>query len=147
LIKRLFEYLQLVDSLEDYHLSKDQQLPIKLLCGSDEPIGWASKRKGKPIRGLDSDSMRTVGCVLYLAKYHVSLLDSLLSSCRIGGDVDSIAAVLMGLMCARYGLVFSPAKSGSAVIQNNASPDFFVYELEGIEYILTVAEAFRLVFD
>lgn len=146
------EYLQIVDALPDYHTL--DKMPIKELCGSDEPIEWASKHKGSPVTGLDSDAMRTVGCVLYLLKYHQSHIDTLLSSVRIGGDVDSLASITMGLVCGRFGVTFHPVKSTqdiqvmkTSITNTNALPEFFIYELEGVEYILEVAEEFSRYLD
>jgi hypothetical protein len=42
--------------------------------------------------------MRTAGCVLYLLKWHRDTFESLKESIRMGGDVDSLAAIVVGIL-------------------------------------------------
>lgn len=42
--------------------------------------------------------MRTAGCALYLLKWHRDIFESFKESIRMGGDVDSLAAIVMGIL-------------------------------------------------
>ena len=46
--------------------------------------------------GLNSDSMRTAGCVLYILKFYKDPFDTLRMCIRIGGDVDSLGSICLG---------------------------------------------------
>ena len=128
------EYLMDVDRLPDYHtLPGGLDLVCAALCGP-QPIAWATQRFGEPVRGLNSDAMRTVGVVLYLLKWHRAPFDSLLHAVRIGGDVDSSAALTMGLLAARFGL--HPGAPGDV-------PAWVLRELEALEYLVRVAARFQ----
>lgn len=98
------EYLARVDQLPDYHLDEVQRdfLPVQeVLCG---PQPLTSPFTGAQFYGLNSDSMRTAGCVLYLLKWHRDTFESLKESIRMGGDVDSLAAIVVGILGGKYGL-------------------------------------------
>ena len=57
-------------------------------------------------------------------------------SLRIGGDVDSIAAIVMGIVGAREGLRFG---------QPGGIPMFMIEDLEAVEYIVQTADAFSTI--
>jgi ADP-ribosylglycohydrolase len=42
--------------------------------------------------------MRTAGCVLYLLKWHRDVFESLKECIRMGGDVDSLGAIVVGIL-------------------------------------------------
>jgi len=85
--------------------------------------------ENKLIKGLNSDAMRTAGCVLYILKHVSSAMEALKASIHIGGDVDSLAALTVGLAGARYGLQDIPEKLLNGV--------------ENREYILQIAKNFE----
>jgi ADP-ribosylglycohydrolase len=113
-------YLRHVDTLDDYHVAIDvnpitnavreeRRPPIEDLCGP-QPLGKFSQIKGHEVRGLDCDAMHTVGCVLYLLKFYRDHTDLLISAMRIGGDVDTVAALALGIAAGRDGVVFRSLK-------------------------------------
>ncbi len=63
---------------------------------------------GSPIKGLLSDAMRTAGAALYIAKYAKDPFDALKRSIHMGGDVDSVAAITVGLLAGKHGLSSLP---------------------------------------
>ncbi|CAJ1373170.1 unnamed protein product [Effrenium voratum] len=127
--------LQRLDELEDYHdwgnrFSKMKACTLELLCGP-QPVppadGISAGEDGSSkMHGLWSDAMRTSCLVLYLLKHHRGPLDILRASVDIGGDVDSIAALCLGVVGATAGLGFGEAEG---------LPWFLLEELEGVEYL------------
>jgi len=89
----------------------------------------------KFVRGLNADSMRTLGCVLYLLKHHTEgqPMQILLRSVYVGGDVDSLAALCLAMVGARDGLRFG---------ENGGIPLFMLEELEAVEYLTGLAGDF-----
>ena len=85
--------------------------------------------------GLQADAMRTVGCVFYLLKHHTegNILETLLRSLYIGGDVDSLAALTLAVVGGTEGLRFGEPRG---------IPNFMLRELEGVEYLTRVAADF-----
>ena len=73
--------------------------------------------------------------MLYLIKHHESgaTLQTLLRALYVGGDVDSLAALCLGLVGAREGLRFGEARG---------LPMFLIEELEAVEYLVETAEEF-----
>lgn len=86
-------------------------------------------KEGQTIRGLNSDAMRTAGAVLYILKHTNSALEALKGSIYMGGDVDSLAALTVGLSAGRYGL--------------SDFPRGLIEGLEYRKYILEVAKTFE----
>lgn len=62
-----------------------------------------------PRTGLGVDAMRTAGTMLYICKHSKTAFEALKRAICIGGDVDSLAALVTGLMGGRYGLEDMPA--------------------------------------
>jgi len=77
--------------------------------------------------------MRTVGVVLYLLRWHRGPLDVLKASIDMGGDVDSVAALCLGILGASCGLRFGEEGGLSWSL---------LEELEGVEYLVAAAKAF-----
>eukprot|EP00746_Dinoflagellata_sp_MGD_P022875 gnl/MRDRNA2_/MRDRNA2_153553_c0_seq1.p1 gnl/MRDRNA2_/MRDRNA2_153553_c0~~gnl/MRDRNA2_/MRDRNA2_153553_c0_seq1.p1 ORF type:complete len:441 (-),score=72.60 gnl/MRDRNA2_/MRDRNA2_153553_c0_seq1:432-1754(-) len=127
------EYLMKIDTLPDWHSygPRFKSMPVKvhnLLCGP-QPI------RTTPVRcGLDSDAMRTAGCVLYAIKWHRGPMDALTAAIDVGGDVDSTAALILGLVGGSDGLQFGCEKG---------LPWWMLEELEGVEYLISKANAFE----
>eukprot|EP00966_Prymnesium_polylepis_P114308 2641407-Prymnesium_polylepis.1 len=109
-----------------------------LLCGpqpcpftADVPAGADGKSR---MEGMFSDSMRTAAAVLYLCKHHRGPLDVLTASIDLGGDVDSIAALCLGIVAASDDLHFGrPGGLSWRLLE----------ELEGVEYLMAHAKAFE----
>jgi len=136
----ILPYLTSVDSLPGpgkLYGSYESLYPkstIETLCGA-QPI-W-SKAEGKPreVSGLGADAMRTAGCVVYLLKWHRegAVMETLLRSLYIGGDVDSLASICLGIIGGREGLRFG---------ENGGLPTYLLEGLEGAEYLSQVASDF-----
>lgn len=62
-----------------------------------------------PRTGLGCDAMRTAGTMLYILKHSKSAFEGFCTAIQIGGDVDSLAALVTGIMGGRYGLEDMPA--------------------------------------
>jgi hypothetical protein len=80
----------MVQEIPDYHtfplgVTGREGLDYKLLCGNES-------------FGLRSDSMHTIICVLYILKYHRNPLDTLKACIQMGGDVDSLASIALGII-------------------------------------------------
>jgi len=128
-------HLKKLDELEDYHAWGDRfkDLPPathELLCGPQpcppaDGIGAGEDGSSK-MHGLWSDAMRTSALVLYLLKHHQGPLDILRASVDIGGDVDSIAALCLGVVGGSSGLGFG---------EPGGLPWFLLEEVEGVEYL------------
>lgn len=59
--------------------------------------------------------MRTAGCALYLLKWHRDIFESFKESIRMGGDVDSLAAIVVGILGMHIG---SEGEENSSNIDN-----------------------------
>lgn len=136
-------HLAKLDALEDYHDWGDRfnKMPAsthEILCGPQpcppaDGIGAGDDGSSK-MHGLWSDAMRTSGLVLYLLKHHRGPLDILRASVDIGGDVDSIAALCLGVVGGSAGLGFGEA---------NGLPWFLLEEVEGVEYLHAKGQRFQ----
>jgi ADP-ribosylglycohydrolase len=140
-------HLEALDGLPDFHSYGQRfgSMPPtvhELLCGQQPCPSTLNKECGEPgdhaegrrMHGMASDSMRTVGAVLYLVKHHRGPLDVLTASIDLGGDVDSIAALTVGLVGGSSGLGFGEPGGLSWKL---------VEELEGVEYLIQHARAFE----
>lgn len=97
-----YVYLGLIDALsDDVDLRFRLDTDFELIIGTQPIMSFMTDSN---IYGLNSDSMRTAGMALYLLKHCRSSMEALRRSIRIGGDVDSLAAVVVGIIGARYGL-------------------------------------------
>ena len=99
---------------------------MQVLCGS-QPIEPPYFLSG--IEGLPSDSKYTAGVVLYILKHIANPFEGLKYAIRIGGDVDSIASIVTGILTARYGL--------------KSLPLFMFKNVEGKEYLEQIALKFN----
>lgn len=120
--------LKEVNKLGDYHSLKlgdngREGMDYNLLCGNDT-------------FGLQSDSMHTIVCVLYLLKYHRTPFDTLKACIQIGGDVDSLASICLGIVGGRFGLRLGEDYFGGL-------PLWLVDPLEGVVYLQDVAKKFK----
>lgn len=127
------DYLDAVDKLPDWHEYGErlESMPVDIhnrLCGP-QPM-----RTTPPRNGLGSDAMRTAGAVLYVLKWHRGPADALGAAVYVGGDVDSTAALVLGMVGGSVGLKFG---------EPGGIPWFYLEEAEGIEYLVTEAHAFE----
>lgn len=76
---------------------------FELLCGP-QPLAWK-----RPIIGLGSDSMRTGLCVLYILKHANNAMEGFKNAIYMGGDVDSLASICLGILAGKFGLDSVPA--------------------------------------
>jgi ADP-ribosylglycohydrolase len=115
------EKLKLAENLPAFNQLTDSD--FALLCGP-QPLEKPEFLSG--ICGLSSNSMYTLICVLYVLKHSFSSFEGLKSSILIGGDVDSLAAIVTGILGAKYGL--------------DSVPYFMLEEVEGKAYLEEIAE-------
>lgn len=133
--------LEAVERLPDWHSygPRFQSMPTavhNLLCGP-QPIRTKALYPGDIDTnrcGLDSDAMRTAAVMLYVLKWHQGPLDALAASVDIGGDVDSTAALVLGIV---------GGSSGLQIGEPGGVPAFMVEEVEGVEYLLARAREFE----
>eukprot|EP00929_Paragymnodinium_shiwhaense_P076050 TRINITY_DN3900_c0_g1_i1.p1 TRINITY_DN3900_c0_g1~~TRINITY_DN3900_c0_g1_i1.p1 ORF type:complete len:384 (+),score=112.78 TRINITY_DN3900_c0_g1_i1:95-1246(+) len=119
------EHLQKLDALPDYHEFGERFCDMpenvhELLCGL-QPCPYQ-----EGMHGIWSDAMRTAGVVLYILKWQRGPLDALKASVDVGGDVDSVAALVLGVIGGTSGLRFG---------EEGGLPWFLLEEVEGIEYL------------
>ena len=135
--------LQQIAELPDYHsfgqrLRRMPEHVHALLCGPQPHPDLAHVAGGQDgtsaVHGLGSDAMRTAGVVLYILRFQRGPRDALLTSLYIGGDVDSIAALCLGVVGGSKGLQLG---------QQGGLPWFLVEELEGVEYLVAQASRFE----
>lgn len=118
-------YLKNIEQLPDYELLNEADFEI--LCGK-QPIEKPYFLDG--ICGLPSDSKFTAGCVLYILKWAKNPFDALKKSVRMGGDVDSLAAITTGILGGKYGL--------------DSLPKFMIERIESKSYLKEVAVNFKI---
>lgn len=78
------------------------------------------------IYGLPCAAMKTAMNAVYVLKHSHSAFDALKTSIRMGGDVDSLAAVCVGVAAGRYGL--------------DSLPKFLLDETEGLSRMEKLGE-------
>ena len=140
-------HLRALAALPDYHEYGErlEGMPPEvhaLLCGPQPcphtltlPVGGPGDfAKGRRMHGIYSDAMRTAGVVLYLLSHQRGPLDVLRASVDLGGDVDSVAALCLGLVGGSQGLRFGEA---------GGLPWALLEELEGVEYLVSSARGFE----
>jgi len=142
------EYLKAVDRLPDYHREGGAEgqlfdFDLETLCGP-QPIAWISQLVGSPVRGLDSSAMHTAGCVLYLIKWTRGSFDLLRASVSIGGDVDSVASIGLGLLGLARGLEIAESVSEARV--TGGIPKWVLKDLEAFEKLMRIADRFAGMF-
>lgn len=93
------DYLLAVNGLPQYDQLTEADFAV--LCGP-QPILAPYFLPG--IRGVPSDSKYTTGCILYVLRESGSAFDALQKSVKLGGDVDSVAAVTVGILAGKHGL-------------------------------------------
>ena len=93
-----------MDPETDSYLEKVDQLPNSLdsfenYCFLVGPQPIKSFMTGEMIIGLNSDAMRTAGTALHLLKFCKTPFEALRRSILVGGDVDTLASIVVGIVC------------------------------------------------
>lgn len=134
-------HLEKVEALPDWHdlgerFSDMEEDTFTFLMGPQPMRPSTPGAEHRPRFGVDSDAMRTAGIVLYLLKWHRpgDAYHTLLAAVDVGGDVDSTAALTLGIVGAAFGLDFGTP---------GGIPWWMVEELEGVEYLYANAKKFE----
>lgn len=124
--KAALEYLRQVDKLPDYHTLPRgmRDMDLSVLCRGRSPFG--SRR----IDGMPCDALVTAGMTLYMLKHHRTPIDTLRQCLLVGGDVDSLAAVCLGVVAGKEGLQLDTP---------DGIPSSLVHNLEGVDYLINMA--------
>jgi ADP-ribosylglycohydrolase len=111
-----YEKLKIIDLLPNFEnlMEKD----YKILCGP-QPILKPWFPEG--INGLPSDAMYTAFCALYILKHATNTFDGFKAAINLGGDVDSIASIVTGILAGNYGI--------------DSLPKFMISSFEGREML------------
>ncbi|MGY3794074.1 ADP-ribosylglycohydrolase family protein [Aquimarina sp. 433] len=121
--KEYVDYFKMIDKLTSYKNLKESDFQI--LCGN-QPIRKPYFLSG--IRGVPSDSKYTTGSVLYILQHSNSAMDGLKKSVYLGGDVDSLASIVTGILAGRYGV--------------RSLPNFMLENIEAELYLKRIAKKF-----
>lgn len=97
----------------------------QLLCGP-QPIQKKQFLEG--MYGLPSNAMFTAISALYMIKHSTSAFEGLKNSIRLGGDVDSLASIVVGILAGKYG--------------TNDLPQYMIENVEGATYLNQLAIQF-----
>jgi ADP-ribosylglycohydrolase len=111
-----YNKLILADKLPSPKNLKEEE--YELLCGQ-QPIVKSWFPEG--IKGLPTDAMYTAISALYILKYAEDTFDGFKEAILIGGDVDSLASIVTGILAGKHGL--------------SSLPDYMKTEVEGIEML------------
>ncbi|MGH1338187.1 MAG: ADP-ribosylglycohydrolase family protein [Aureispira sp.] len=109
-------YLKQVQTLSAYKQLSNAHFEI--LCGP-QPIQTPYFLAG--IQGLPSDSKYTTGAVLYLLQQSTTPFDGLQKAIHLGGDVDSVASIVTGILAGSQGL--------------DSLPAYMLAQVEGVAYL------------
>jgi len=132
------EYVQNVDYETFIYLGKIdriselgtfiQQKALEIICGR-QPMFF----KGKEVYGLPCSAMHTAGAALYILKHAKDPFDGLKRAAYMGGDIDSLGAIVVGILGGRDGI--------------ESLPKFMIEQVEGKERLEQVAENLKNIFD
>lgn len=115
LVDYLLPHLHQLDEEMSASLEKIKSFPppdqlteaqFEVLCGQ-QPIVKPWYKDG--LYGLPSDAMYTALSAVYLCMHCTDTFDGLKASIRFGGDVDSLASIVTGILGAKYGIDSLPA--------------------------------------
>lgn len=97
--REFHERLIAIDQLPSSQMLSDED--YESLCGPQPTIKpWFPEG----IKGLPSDAMYTALSALYILKNTQNTYEGFREAIRLGGDVDSIASIVTGILAGRYGL-------------------------------------------
>ena len=80
------------------------------------------------LHGLSSNAMYTAVSALYFIKHAQNAFEGLKYSICLGGDVDSLASIVTGILAGRYGM--------------GELPQYMLREVEGTDYLQALADDF-----
>lgn len=100
---------------------------FEVLCG---PQPLQKKEFIEGLYGLSSNAMYTAVAALYFIKHSRSAFEGLKHSINLGGDVDSLASIVTGILAGKYGIDDLPA--------------YMLQNVEGVPYLKEIANAFEL---
>lgn len=121
--KETIDKLKIADKLPAPSFLKEKD--FEFLCGP-QPLKKTEFIEG--LYGLPSNAMYTAISALYLIKHSNSAFEGLKNSINIGGDVDSLAAIVVGILAGKYGI--------------DSLPEYMIQNVEGKKYIKEIAEKF-----
>ncbi|WP_293897550.1 ADP-ribosylglycohydrolase family protein [Sporocytophaga sp.] len=98
-----YEKLKTVNTFQNF--SQLSESEYSNLCGA-QPIIKPYYPEG--ITGLPSDAMYTALSTLYILKHSKSTFEGFKQAIYLGGDVDSVASIITGILAGRYGLDSMP---------------------------------------
>lgn len=122
--KETIETLTLVNNLPKPEQLVEQN--YELLCGP-QPIKKKEFLEG--MYGLPSNAMFTAISALYMIKHSNSAFEGLKNSIRLGGDVDSLASIVVGILAGKYGI--------------DDIPRYMIENVEGPAYLNQLAISFQ----
>ncbi len=122
--KETIDKLKIVDQLPEPNFLKEKD--FEYLCGP-QPLKKAEFIEG--LYGLPSNAMYTAITALYLIKHSNSAFDGLKNSINIGGDVDSLAAIVVGILAGKYGI--------------DSLPQYMINNVEGVNYLKEISKEFN----
>lgn len=122
------ERLQAADRLHGPDLLEGKDFEI--LCGP-QPLQKGEFIEG--LNGLSSNAMYTAIAALYFIKHSRSAFEGLKHSINLGGDVDSLASIVTGILAGKYGI--------------DSLPAYMTEHVEGVPYLKEIAKAFEAYFD
>lgn len=119
------ERLELADRLHapEFLEGKD----FEVLCG---PQPLQKKEFIAGLYGLSSNAMYTAIASLYFIKHSRSAFEGLKHSINLGGDVDSLASIVTGILAGKYGI--------------GDLPSYMIENVEGVPYLKEIAKEFEL---
>lgn len=117
------EILKRVDQLKGPDELNDKE--FELLCG---PQPLQKKEFLEGMYGLPSNAMFTAISALYMIKHSYTTYEGLKNSVRLGGDVDSLASIVVGILAGKYGI--------------NDLPKYMIDNVEGVKYLKEIAILF-----
>lgn len=118
------EKLKAADQLHGPGLLQGKDFEV--LCG---PQPLQKKEFIEGLYGLSSNAMYTAISALYFIKHSRSAFEGLKHSIKLGGDVDSLASIVTGILAGKYGIDDLPA--------------YMRQNVEGTIYLKTLAGAFE----
>jgi len=118
------EKLKLADALHGPDLLQGKDFEV--LCG---PQPLQKKEFIEGLYGLSSNAMYTAISALYFIKHSHSAFEGLKNSINLGGDVDSLASIVVGILAGKYGIDDLPA--------------YMIQNVEGVAYLKTISTAFE----
>lgn len=119
------ETLKAVDKLPAPGLLTEKD--FELLCGP-QPLPRKEFLEG--LNGLPSNAMFTATTAVYTIKHSNSAFEGLKNSINVGGDVDSLASIVVGILAGLHGI--------------ESLPGYMLQNVEGVVYLKELASKFKV---